>query len=91
MQGFTLFLVHGFFHSYAKKLHMEMSVVRPYLPVSSMCVAVDTRHTQFADAIIGRFTAPLHDGLAFGTIFPKYSVSLDDPHIYDLLKAYILP
>ena len=66
-------------------------LVRPYLPVSSLCVAVDTRHTQFADAIIDGFTTPLHDGPAFGTIFPKYSVSLDDPHIYDLLKAYILP
>ena len=33
----------------------------------------------------------MHDGPAHGTIFPKYSVSLDDPHIYNLLKAYILP
>ena len=67
------------------------SLVRPYLPVSSLCVAVDTRHRNFVDAIIGGFTAPLHDGLAYGTVFPKYSVSLEDPHIYDLLKAYIQP
>ena len=45
----------------------------------------------FADAIIGGFATPLHDGPAFGTIYPKFSVSLFDPHIYDLLKAYVLP
>ena len=41
--------------------------------------------------IIGGFTTPLHDGPAFGTIYPKYYVSLEDPYIYHLLKAYILP
>ena len=66
-------------------------LVRPYLPFSSLCVAIDTRRHNFADTIIGGFTAPLHDGPAFGTIYPKYSVSLEDPYIYDLLKAYILP
>ena len=35
-------------------------LVRPYLPVSSLCVAVDTRHNDFAHAVIGGFTAPLH-------------------------------
>ena len=66
-------------------------LVRPYLLISSLCIAVDTRHRNFFDAIIRGFTAPLHDGPAFGTVFPKYSVRLDEPHIYDLLKAYILP
>ena len=66
-------------------------LVCPYLPVSSLCVVVDTRHKNFADAIIGGFTAPLHDGPAYGTVFLKYSISLEDPHIYDLLKAYIQP
>ena len=66
-------------------------LVRPYLPVSFLCVSIDTRHRTFADAIIDGFTAPLHDGPAFGTIYPKYSVSLEDPYIYDLLKAYIMP
>ena len=50
-----------------------------------------TTYLFISDAIIGGFTTPLHEGPAFGTIFPKYSVSLDDPHIYNLLKAYILP
>ena len=59
--------------------------------MSSLCVSVDTRHRNFADAIIGGFTAPLHDGLSYGTVFPKYSVSLEDPHIYDSLKSYIQP
>ena len=66
-------------------------LVRPYLPVSSLCVAIDTRHRNFSDVIIGGFTTPLHDGPAFGTIYPKYFVSLEDPYIYDLLKTYILP
>ena len=67
------------------------TLVCPYLLVSSLCVAIDTRHHNFVDAIIGDFIAPLHDGLAFGTIYPKYFVSLEDLYIYDLLKAYILP
>ena len=67
------------------------TLVRPYLLVSSLCVVVDTHHRNFADTIIGGFIAPLHDGLAYGVVFSKYSVSLEDPHIYDLLKAYIQP
>ena len=35
--------------------------------------------------------APLHSGAAFATVFPKYSVSLHDPHINRLLKAYVSP
>ena len=46
-------------------------LVRPYLPISSLCVAIDTHHTDFAHAIIGGFTAPLHNGPAYGTIFPS--------------------
>ena len=66
-------------------------LVRPFLNVSSLCVTVDTRHMHFADAIIGGFATPLHDGPTFGTIYLKFSVSLFDPHIYDLLKDYVLP
>ena len=66
-------------------------LVRPYMNVSSLCCVLDTRHLDFANALIGGFEGPLHNGPFFGTIFPKYSVSLDDPYIYDLLKAYIHP
>ena len=66
-------------------------LVRPYMNVSSLCCVLDTRHLDFSDALIGGFEGPLHNGPFFGTIFPKYSVSLDDPYIYDLLKAYIRP
>ena len=79
-----------YLHPWAIKLGLGL-LVRPYLPVSSLCVSIDTRHQTFFDAIIGGFTAPLHDGPAFGTIYPKYFVSLEDPYIYDLLKSYILP
>ena len=83
---------YGFKYAHLGAIKLGLGpLVHPYLPVSSLCVAVDTQHRNFADAIIGGFTAPLHDGPAFGTVFPKYSVNLDDPHIYDLLKAYILP
>jgi len=66
-------------------------LVHPYLPVSSLCAIVDTRHKEFKDALIGGFLGPLHSGPAFATVFPKYSVSLLDPHINRLLKAYISP
>ena len=59
--------------------------------VSSLCCALDTRHLEFFDALLRGFEGPLHTGPFFGTIFPKYSVSLDDPYIHDLLKAYICP
>ena len=59
--------------------------------VYSLCCVLDTRHLDFFYALIGGFEGPLHNGPFFGTIFPKYFVSLDDPYIYDLLKAYIRP
>ena len=59
--------------------------------VSSLCPVLDTYHLDFHDALIGVFECPLHNGPFFDTIFPKYFVSLDDPYIYDLLKAYIHP
>ena len=59
--------------------------------VSSLCCVLDTRHLDFSDALIRGFEGPLHNGPFFGIIFPKYYVSLDDPYIYDLLKAYIFP
>ena len=59
--------------------------------VSSLFFVLDTRHLDFANALIGGFEGPLHNGPFFGTIFPMYSISLDDPYIYDLLKAYIHP
>ena len=59
--------------------------------ISSLCCVLDTCHLDFVDALIGGFEGPLHNGPLFGTIFPKYCVSLADPYIYDLLKAYILP
>ena len=58
--------------------------------VSFLCCVLDTHHLDFVNALIGGFEGPLHNG-PFGTIFPKYFVSLDDPYIYDLLKAYIRP
>lgn len=63
----------------------------PYLPVSSLCYVIDTCHKQLRDALVGGFQAPLHDGPAFVTIYPKYYVASNDPYTYDLLKAYILP
>ena len=83
-QGFT------YVHLGAIKLGLG-PLVHPYLLVSSLCVSIDTRHWNFADALIGSFTVPLHAGPAFGTIYPRYSVSFEDPYIYDLLKSYIVP
>lgn len=66
-------------------------LVRPYLDIKSLCIVVDTRHNQFANVVIGGFASPLHNGPAFGTVYPRYSMSLDDPFIYNLLQAYIHP
>lgn len=66
-------------------------LVRPFLPISSLCAVTDTRHLEFFDTIIGGFMGPFHTGPCFGTIFPKYFINLDDPNIYNLLKAYVLP
>ena len=37
-------------------------LVRPYMNVSSLCCVLDTRHLDFADALIGGFEGPLHNG-----------------------------
>jgi len=66
-------------------------LVRPYMNVSSLCCVLDTRHLDFYDALIGGIEGPLDNGPFFGIIFPKYSANLNDPYIYDLLKAYIHP
>ena len=59
--------------------------------VFSLCCVLDTCHLEFSNTLIRGFEGPLHNDLFFGTIFPKYSISLDDPYICDLLKAYIRP
>ena len=38
--------------------------------------------------MVGHFQAPLHDAPMFATIYPNYSMSLEDPYIYDVLKSY---
>ena len=66
-------------------------LVQSYMNVFSLCCVLDTCHLEFYDTLIIGFEGPLHNDPFFGTIFPKYSVNLDDPYIYDLLKAYIRP
>jgi hypothetical protein len=65
-------------------------LVWPHLPVSSLFCVIDTRNNNCFDPLIGGFHAPLSDGPAFETIYPKYVVSLKEPCIYDMLNAYIL-
>ena len=64
-------------------------LTQSYMNVFSLCCVLDTCHLDFSNELIGGFEGPLHNGLVFGTIFPKYSISLDDPYICDLLKSYI--
>ena len=66
-------------------------LVQSYMNVFSLCCVLDTRHLEFSDTLIRGFEGPLHNDPFFGTIFPKYSISLDDPYICDLLKSYIHP
>ena len=77
-------------HLGAVKLGLD-SLVWPYMNVFSLCCVLDTHHLYFSNALIGGFEGPLHNGLIFGTIFPKYSISFGDPYICDLLKSYIRP
>lgn len=76
----------GFKYFHLGTIRFGLNVlIRPSMNINSLCVVIDTRHNQLVDAIIGGFASPLHDDPAFGTVYPKYYVSLADPYIYDLL------
>ncbi len=66
------------------------ALVKPYMNANSLCVVIDTRYNQLYDVIIGGFTSPLHDGPGFGTVDPKYYVSLDDPYIMTSSKPIFI-
>lgn len=63
--------------------------MRPGLNVSCLACVIDSRHNKFSDVMVGGFEAPLHNGPVWSSIVPCYQVSLTDPHISDLLQAYI--
>lgn len=46
---------------------------------------IDSHHNKFQDALLGGFEAPLHNG----RVIPLYQISLTDPHINELLQAYV--
>jgi len=56
-----------------------------------VCVVVDTRCKKFLDAIIGGFIGSLHYGPIFDTIFPNFTLDLDDPCIFEAIQVYVLP
>jgi hypothetical protein len=82
----------GYSYAYIGAIKFGLNpLVRPYFLVSSLVCVVDIRHNKFSNALVGGFSAPLSDGPAFATVFPKYFISLSDHNICEFLKAYILP
>jgi len=67
------------------------ALVSPHLNIFCVCVVVDTRRKQLSDAIIGGFIGSFHDGPIFSTIFPNFTLDLDDPCIFDAIQVYVLP
>jgi hypothetical protein len=57
--------------------------------MSYLCCVVDSCHNYFQNALIGGFQAPLHNGPVWSFVFPRFQVSLTDPHILNFLQAYI--
>jgi len=66
------------------------AMVRPYLLVQFICCFIDTQRNMFGYALIGVFQASLHIRPSYCIVYLKYDAALEEPYIYDLLKAYIL-
>ncbi|KAK8283761.1 hypothetical protein V6Z12_D08G115900 [Gossypium hirsutum] len=58
-------------------------------PVVSRIALLDSRYKRYQDACIGTVEATLSSGMAMVTLFPNFTMSLQDPNLMDALKVQI--
>ncbi|KAK8314242.1 hypothetical protein V6Z12_D01G158900 [Gossypium hirsutum] len=58
-------------------------------PIVSGIALLDSRYKKYQDACIGTVEATLSSGMAMVTLFPNFTMSLQDPNLLDALKFQI--
>ncbi|KAK8971827.1 hypothetical protein V6N11_075654 [Hibiscus sabdariffa] len=58
-------------------------------PVVARIALLDTRYLKYQDACIGTVEATMNNGLVMITLFPNFTMALEDPNLMDALKVQI--
>ncbi|KAK8993220.1 hypothetical protein V6N11_033323 [Hibiscus sabdariffa] len=58
-------------------------------PVVARITLLDTRYLKYQDACIGTVEATINNGLVMVTLFPNFTMALEDPNLMDVLKVQI--
>ncbi|KAL4273873.1 hypothetical protein GQ457_13G012330 [Hibiscus cannabinus] len=58
-------------------------------PVVARIALLDTIYLTYQDACIGTVEATMNDGLVMVTLFPNFTMALEDPNLIDALKVQI--
>ncbi|KAK9020364.1 hypothetical protein V6N11_010388 [Hibiscus sabdariffa] len=58
-------------------------------PVVARIALLDTRYLKYQDACIGTVEASMNNGLVMVTLFPNFTMALEDPNLTDALKVQI--
>ncbi|KAK8590174.1 hypothetical protein V6N12_024556 [Hibiscus sabdariffa] len=58
-------------------------------PVVARIALLDTRYLKYQDACIGTVEATMNNGLVMVTLFPNFTMALEDPNLMDALKVQI--
>ncbi|KAK9025606.1 hypothetical protein V6N11_038467 [Hibiscus sabdariffa] len=58
-------------------------------PVVARIALLDTRYLKYQDACIGTVEATMNNGLVMVTLFPNFTMALQDPNLMDALKVQI--
>ncbi|KAK8568402.1 hypothetical protein V6N12_006955 [Hibiscus sabdariffa] len=58
-------------------------------PVVARIALLDTRYLKYQDACIGTVEATMNNGLVMLTLFPNFTMALEDPNLMDALKVQI--
>ncbi|KAK8982974.1 hypothetical protein V6N11_054959 [Hibiscus sabdariffa] len=58
-------------------------------PVVARIALLDTRYLKYQNACIGTVEATMNNGLVMVTLFPNFTMALEDPNLMDALKVQI--
>ncbi|KAK8997887.1 hypothetical protein V6N11_012423 [Hibiscus sabdariffa] len=58
-------------------------------PVVARIALLDTRYLKYEDACIATVEATMNNGLIMVTLFPNFTMALDDPNLMEALKVQI--
>jgi hypothetical protein len=80
----------GYSHLYFGVVRMILSYQgREALPVTAGLALLDSRYLKYSQALLGTCLTTLNAGSAVLTIYPNYTVSLNDPNPPNLLQVQL--